>query len=238
MIRVTVVEDDPVAAVRLVGHLRQFERAHGVPLDIVVLPGGDALVDDYRADADLIFLDIAMDGLDGFSAAQRVRQVDDRVEIVFTTNLPSHAVRGYEVGALAFLLKPLHYADVAREIGRAVDRVRSHRRESAVVVPVDGVPTRLSVDGIVFLESGRRRTFVRTVDARYAVPRALKWVEEELAGQQIYRINNCYVVNLAHVVAVDRQDCVVSTGERLAISRLRRTAFVAALTEHLAGARP
>lgn len=236
VIRVRVVEDDPAAAARLVGHLRRFEREHGATFDVEVFGDGDALVEDYRPEADVLLLDIQMPGTDGITAARRVRELDGRVLIIFVTNAAASAVKGYEVGARGFLLKPVTYAAVSQHLRRAVAEVARRRNDRSVVLPVAGGQARLAVADIVYLESGRRHTVVRTVDAKYQVPRALTWIEDRLAGSPVFRSNKCYLVNLAHVAAVDRQDCVMSTGERLAISRLRRTALMAALTDHLAHA--
>lgn len=238
MITIRVVDDDPAAAQHLVGHIRRYEQEHGETFAVDVLVDGAQLVEQYRSDVDILFLDVDMPGLDGFSAAQQVRQLDGDVVIVFVTNLGRYAIRGYEVGALSYLLKPVGYAGFAQQLARSIQEVRRRPVEDFLVLPTRGGLARVPTSDIVYVESAQRHTLVHAVDARYAVPVTLKQLEGDLQGKPFYRSNHCYVVNLRHVVGVEEGDCLMSDGGRLAVSRSRKRGFMTALTDFLAGPVP
>ena len=42
-------------------------------------------------------------------AAREIRKRDQRVLIIFITNMAQYAINGYVVGALDFVLKPIKY---------------------------------------------------------------------------------------------------------------------------------
>ncbi|WP_431836469.1 LytR/AlgR family response regulator transcription factor [Cellulomonas sp. Y8] len=233
MFEVAVVEDEDVAAQRLTAALRRYQAERGVPLHVRRHVDGTGLVAGYRPGTDLLLLDIEMPGLDGVAAAELVRRRDPDVAIVFVTNAAAQAVRGYAVGALGFLLKPVSYDALARELDRAVERARSRADATVDLVTEDG-PLRLSTADVVCLEASRRRVVVDTLDGRYAVAGPLKQRERDLAPHGFFRCHHGYLVNLRHVVAVRQATCRLVTGREVPVSRPHRAAFLAALTDRLA----
>jgi len=57
-----------------------------------------------------------MKKLDGMRAAQKIREFDFDVNIIFITNMAQYAISGYSVGALSFLLNPLPYFAFSQEL--------------------------------------------------------------------------------------------------------------------------
>ncbi|WP_046527763.1 LytR/AlgR family response regulator transcription factor [Cellulomonas sp. FA1] len=236
MIRIGIVEDDNACATRLVEHLRRYEREHGRRFAVARFADGAQAVAAHRPGAvDLLLLDVEMPALDGFSAARAIRAVDPDVPIVFVTHLAQQAARGYEVEALGYVVKPVPYFAFAQQVTRALARVRRDH-EDALLLTVDGGLERVPVADVVSLESARNRTTVRTLTARHSVVRPLKALEAALPGVGFARAGAGAVVHLRHVLAVRDGEAVLVDGRRVAISRARRKAFLAALTDHL-GAR-
>ncbi|WP_159795201.1 LytR/AlgR family response regulator transcription factor [Puerhibacterium puerhi] len=236
MIRIGIVEDDAASAALLTGYLRRFEEESGEELVVTRYTDGSALVAGYRPDFDILLLDIEMPGLDGFAAAEQIRQVDRDVVIVFVTNTPQYAVRGYEVDALSYVLKPVSYFALVRELKRSIARLRQ-RPAHYLVLTVDGGLVRVNTDDVVYLESAKHRTMVHTVDGKHSVVGPLKGLEAQVDGMGFCRINSGYVVNLRHVVAVQQSSCLVVGGQTLPISRPRKKPFLATLTDYLGASR-
>ena len=53
---------------------------------------GEDIVTDYTASYDLIILDIEMAFLNGMKAAEKIRELDTNVIIIFITNMPQYAL--------------------------------------------------------------------------------------------------------------------------------------------------
>ena len=49
-----------------------------------------------------------------------MRTYDDETLIIFVTNLSQYAVKGYEVGALDFVVKPVSYHNLSMRLDRAM----------------------------------------------------------------------------------------------------------------------
>src|SRR5690606_32986669 len=56
---------------------------------------------------DLIFMDISMPGLSGLELSEMVKNI---AQIVFVTAYPEHALKGFELAATDYLLKPINYS--------------------------------------------------------------------------------------------------------------------------------
>ncbi|GAB3186424.1 LytR/AlgR family response regulator transcription factor [Nesterenkonia suensis] len=231
-VRVAVVDDEEEPRAILTSHLHRYQQTHGQPFEVSTFSSGEEFTSPYRAEFDLIFLDVQMPGLDGFETAQRIRNLDDQVIIVFVTNMAHLAIRGYEVGALNYLVKPVKYFPFSHEIDRATQRIRRSPAASIMLNTSDGA-ARVEVPAIVHLESDKHRITVHALDRQYVLTGTLKAFEAELADHGFFRCNNGYLVNLRHVVGVQDSRAIMRTGSRLQISRPRRRAFMEALTAHM-----
>ena len=154
--------------------------------------------------------------------------------LVFVTNMAQYAIRGYEVDALDFVLKPVSYYQFSTKLERALQRIR-RRRGGQVALQVSGGVQLLDTDDILYLETRDRLLHYHTATDTWSVRGSLLKAEKDLAAYHFARCNQCYLVNLRHVRGV--QDDLVQVGEeRLEISRRQRTAFLAALAAYVGGA--
>jgi DNA-binding response OmpR family regulator len=75
---------------------------------------------------DLLILDIMIEEMDGFEVARRVRQRDQRLPILMLTARTAEAdrVRGLELGADDYLVKPFHLRELLLRVRRMLQRRR------------------------------------------------------------------------------------------------------------------
>jgi DNA-binding LytR/AlgR family response regulator len=231
-----VVDDEAASRALLIGHLERYAREESIGLDVRAFADARELVDGYRADFDVIFLDVQMDMMDGFEAAHAIREVDQDVVIVFVTNMAQFAIRGYEVDALSYLVKPVPYFAFTQEFKRSLARARQRDVDSFIITSGSTV-MRLDLASILYVESVKHRITVHTTSGPYSYTGTLKAVEADLVGKGFYRSNNCYVVSLRHVTGVGLSTCTMRGEVELQVSRPRRKGFLEALTDYVGGHR-
>ena len=233
MIRVAVVEDDAEVQGVLQEYIRRYTRQYGTEFEVSVFADGVDILDNYRAVYDIIFLDVEMKHLDGMETARRVRELDKDVIIVFITNMAQYAIGGYAVGALDYVLKPVPYFAFSQQLRKAEEQLRRRARHY-LALPVEGGLRRLDTASIYYLESEGHRVHFYTDEGDFSAPGALKTFEEKLADCPFARCNSGYLVNLAQVREL-RQSTVQVGPCELQVSRPKRKAFLAALTDYIGG---
>ena len=234
MFRIAIVEDQDETRECLNRFVRQYAQEQGLQVEISLITDGAEIAEHYTPGFDIIFMDVEMPRLDGFGAAEAIRAVDADVVLVFVTNMAQYAIRGYEVDALDFVLKPVSYYQFSTKLERALQRIQ-RRRGGQVALQVSGGVQLLDTDDILYLETRDRLLHYHTATDTWSVRGSLLKAEKDLAAYHFARCNQCYLVNLRHVRGV--QDDLVQVGEeRLEISRRQRTAFLAALAAYVGGA--
>lgn len=104
MMRVAIVEDEAESAAVLQAHFARYGKERGCTFAADVYADAESFITGYRPDYDLVLFDIEMPGMNGMKGAQKLREVDPYVPIVFVTNMARYAVKGYSVGAIDFIV--------------------------------------------------------------------------------------------------------------------------------------
>ena len=233
MIRIAVAEDDLSWARQLQTYVDQYARESGKSFEVSLFADGEDLMEQYHGQFDLIFLDVQMRFLDGMATAELIRRTDPEVIIIFITNMAQYAIRGYEVDALDYMLKPVGYATFVQRLGRALSRMR-RRERTYITVPIKGGAMKLAVEDITFVESQGHRLIYHTAEEEYVSAGTIKDAEEKLEGYHFFRSNKGYLLNLEHVDGI-QDNCALVGEHKLLISRARKNAFLEALTAYMGG---
>ena len=103
MLKVVLIEDNAEAAETLLEYLQRYASKNGISLSSARFRNAFDFLEAYAYDADVLFFDIEMPGMNGMEAAKKVREKDTKAMIVFTTNLAQYAIEGYSVNAFDYI---------------------------------------------------------------------------------------------------------------------------------------
>ena len=174
-----------------------------------------------------------MPKVNGMDAAEQIRTMDESVVLMFITNMASYAIRGYGVGALDFVMKPINYYTFSMKMTRALKRVKQKEQKQILLTLPDGVK-KLELNEIYFIEVQNRMLYYHTVEGDYIVRGTMQAAESMMAEYPFAKCNHWYLVNLMHVK--ETKGGMVTVGPfELEISRRNKTAFLKALTEYMGG---
>ena len=231
MINIAVVEDDSLFYKELLAYLDKFQREENVRFSVTRFCNGLDFITKYKP-YDIVLMDIEMPLMDGMNAAVKLREMDQTVCLIFITNMAQYAIKGYEVDALGYMLKPIRYIDLSVKLKKALKRC--DREESCITLSKGGVVLKIRLHEINYIEVINNLVIFHMETGDYDEHRTLKSVEEALKGHPFSRCNNCYLVNLEKVSGVSKNEVMVG-GKRLQISRSRKKDFMNALTMCLGG---
>jgi two-component system response regulator AtoC len=123
---VLVVDDDP-------GVRESFRLILEDHYDVTDVPDGPAALDVVRASVvDLVLLDIRLPGMDGIEVLERIKTLDEGIEVILVTAVKTvrTAVAAMKLGAFDYLTKPFEEDELLSLSRRALER-RALEREVA-----------------------------------------------------------------------------------------------------------
>ena len=233
MINLAIVEDEDSYAQQLTEFVTRFQKESGNTFRITRFKDGDEITNGYRGQFDVILMDIEMKLMDGMTAAEEIRKLDQEVVIMFITNMTNYAIRGYQVDALDYVLKPVSYFAFSQKLDRAISRIK---KSSSNIISIDigtGVK-KLDIDNIFYVESEGHNLNFYTSAGEFTIRARLSDFEQQLSPYNFFRSNKGYLVNLKYVDGVENGACIIA-GKQLQISRARKNDFMSALTDYMAG---
>lgn len=231
--RIAIAEDERSCARTLQDYLKKYETEYDCKLDALHYRSGEELLSAFQNQFELIFLDVAMGGINGLETAKRIRKLDPDVVIIFITNLAQYAINGYEVDALDYILKPVSYFSFSQRLSRALARIRSRSKKYIMISDRNG-SHRLDLDEIYYVDRQGHNLTYHTSSGKYTVIGTLKEAEKQLAQHHFFRCNSGYLVSLKHVESV-KDGCAMINGEALLISRPKKSSFMEALADYIGG---
>lgn len=233
MIRIAIVDDEAKSVEQINNYLLQYQKERNVVMSIVSFSDGDEIAENYKAEYDIILLDIEMKFMDGMTAAEMIRKKDPEVIIIFITNMAQYAIRGYTVNATDYVLKPVSYFAFSQRLDRVVNHI--NKKVKYLAIGVKGGTVKIHISDIYYIESQGHRLIFHTKTDEYVIFGTMKEIEDKLRNMDFFRCNKGYLLNLEHVDSV-QDGIVIINNERLLISRGRKKEFMGALTDYLGGA--
>lgn len=231
MLRLAIVEDEENAAIQLADCISKFCEVNSIHVEIRQFGSATDFLNDYKPVFDIIFMDIMLPNLNGMEAAKQLRLIDDKVTLIFVTNMANFAVKGYDVAALDFIVKPVEYDSFAMKMERAVNAVMQ-RQGFDLAIQADRSLKRVPASKIYYIEVSRHYLIYHTKEGSIKARGTLDSLEKQLSGGNFVRCNVCYLVNLKYVSEVSGDNLIVG-GETLKISRARKKEFMQSLTNYL-----
>ena len=231
MIHIAIVEDEKSYIKQLTEYIDRFSREFSQEIKLSVFTDGDEILEKYTADYDIILLDIQMQFIDGMTAAEKIREMDKSVVIMFITNMTSYAVKGYEVDALDYMVKPVEYFSFSQKMSRAIGRIKK-REEHYLLVSVEAGVQKINIEDLYYIESFGHQLIYVTKKGRYSSRGVMKKMEDTLTPYGFYRSAKSYLVNMKYVEGIFEGCCLIHK-ESLQISRKKRKEFMEVLLNYM-----
>ncbi|HEX9009010.1 MAG TPA: response regulator [Holophagaceae bacterium] len=217
MIRIVVVEDEPLARQHLVELLGELP---GVAVVASAENGrlGLAAITEHRPDA--VFLDIEMPGIKGTELMHMLPE--PRPALVFVTAYPQHAIEAFAGGAVHYLLKPISRVGVAQALSRIRPKDEPLQKEwLRIPVRKKGTTRLLRPEEVEALVADLGDCVAWTPEGRLPVDGTLAHWEERLSEHGFMRVHRNALVRLDAVREMTAEDELVLATGRLPISRRR-----------------
>ncbi len=217
MIRIVVIEDEPLARLHLVDLLNELP---GLSVVASAENGrlGLAAIAEHQPDA--VFLDVEMPGMKGTELMHMLPE--PRPALVFVTAYPQHAIEAFAGGAVHYLLKPISRVGVAQALSRIRPKDEPLQKEwLRLPVRKKGATRLLRPEEVEALVADLGDCMAWTPEGRMPVDGTLAHWEERLSELGFLRVHRNALVRLDAVREVTTEDELVLATGRITISRRR-----------------
>lgn len=234
MIKVVIIDDEPLARSIIAGYLKN-------EADISIMAecgdGFEAVKAIHAHEPDLIFLDVQMPKLTGF---EMLELVDDPPAVIFTTAFDEYALKAFEKNALDYLLKPVsptrfkkalekfrtsysapekkvqpNYEVLTAQDETKIDRIVVKTGTQIKIIPIDTVK---------YLESYDDYVKIHTKDGMYLKNKTMAFFEKSLDPNQFVRIHRSFIIKVDQLAKLEPYEkdsyiAALTSGEKLNISK-------------------
>lgn len=231
MVKIALVEDTDVDAAHTQQAIERFAHSENVGIEVQRYKSAeDFLADERACSADMIFLDIEMPGedgtgMDGMTAASVYRETLEEhgsKPIIFTTKVAQLAVKGYEVSAVGYLVKPFDYATFALTMKRALARVEMNSRDVMVTLPSSDGTHFISSRNITYIEVRDHMVYVHDANgAVYAVWGTLKEYADLLEPVDFVQCHRYCLVNLHFIAGFTDKELIIEADKTYTVGMSR-----------------
>lgn len=230
---IAIVDDSLTDRQYLHNSIERYCFEHKIHMQITSCDNGSEFLNSFSADTyELVFLDIFMDETNGIHIAEKIREIDEKCQIIFTTSSQEHAIKAFRLHALDYLLKPYTYEQLEESLARCQKAVK---RFSHYIELKEGRHyTRILISDIIYTDYYNHYIQVHT--ARNIIRSYMSFADFapmlEKYPQFLWCYRNC-MVNMDYIKSMDSKDFILTTEERIPISRARKNEIRQAYANYL-----
>jgi DNA-binding LytR/AlgR family response regulator len=218
--RIAIVDDISEERTLLRNRLEsQFSRRN-VHIDIFEYENGETFLTAAKeCPFTVVFLDIYMNGSNGIDTAKELRRSDTDCLLIFTTTSTDHALEGFQVRALHYLVKPYSENDISVLADEILSRIPDSGKY--IDVKVNGSNIQIPFRKIIYAEHFSHMIHIYTAGERELVTRQSfdSFITSLKMDSRFYQCNRGVVINLEHAVDFDGSGFRLDNGSNVPVSR-------------------
>lgn len=228
MIRCIAIDDEPLALDLVEDFVEKIPFLELVQSFSSALSALEPL---QKENIDLLFLDIQMPDISGL---QFIKSLENPPRVIFTTAYANHAVEGFNVDAVDYLLKPFTFERFLKAANKAQQHI------SADLANPGTIPTssymfvksgydmvKVAFESVYYIQGLKDYVKIHTGDKTVIALLSMKSLEDTLPAQ-FFRVHRSYIINFDHLESVSRRSLSVAKTE-IPLGDMYRDSFMAKL---------
>lgn len=162
---------------------------------------------------DVIFLDV--ESFEG-DVAKKIRAAGPDILIIFTASYHDQISYAFEVEAFHYLTKPISFRLFSSTLERAFRRYYEKRK----VFKIEWRKQVKSVllQNIIYIECYNRHILVKTITEVYESCQSFQEVVQKLIPAGFIRVHQSFLVNMAHIKAIEQREITCTGGVNIPVS--------------------
>lgn len=174
---------------------------------------------------DVIFLDMEMKELNGIETANKIRNIDEHVIIIFITSYTEYMKDSFKCSPFRFLVKPVDFNEFQEVFYDICKKLKKQRK--IFTFTENKTRVRLFCDDIIYCESQDHWISIYTREHTYKICKTLTDLHELLDKEIICRVHKSFLINFQYVKSIKENNIQLYHCDRLIpISRSYKKAVI------------
>ena len=231
-------------------YIRKLIEKQGMEYNITEFCSGKELLQ-YQNETtdskiDILFLDIAMEDMDGITVAKRLRGHMERQQravwgslplLIFVTGSREHMQSAFAVHAFQYIVKPIHEPEFHRIFTQALREYqyltgKGQVEPKEIIVKNKNQVRKVLADDVYYIESSNRKVILCLQNEKIEFYDKISNLEQKLQPD-FFRIHKGYLINLKYVERYNRTEVQIKNGDSLLVSKYKYHDFVNAYLQYI-----
>lgn len=233
MLNIAVCDDERLYIDNLGEIILSFTQQNSMLVNIEKFDDGIELISS-GIKFDLIFLDIEMKKSNGIEIAERIREVDSNVPIVYVTSYSDYWRRAYKVHAFDFILKPFNSEEIFKVLSDFIALKKTSNVKTVELTTEYGTEIQPINEIYYFILLAKRKIQIVTISKDYIVRENLTDIFNKLDDDCFYMTHRSCIVNMNYVQTIKKNDGILMTnGDWVPLSQKKQKDFFIKLSKQL-----
>lgn len=208
-----ICDDEAIIRDDIIRLIDRFRISNIHEIETVCFSSGEELLE-FNKSIDILFLDIQMNGMNGLETAEKIREYDDNMTIIFLTGYKGFMQEGYRVRAFRYLLKPVMEPEFASTLSEAIKDITKNCK---IIIGLEGETYYIKLRNIIYIECEGRYSVVRTKKTSFESPITMVEWEGILNTGDFFRVHKSYIVNMEYIEGIGRE-ILLDNGEKVELA--------------------
>jgi two-component system, LytTR family, response regulator len=235
MFNIAICDDNKKDSVKIEAIVKGYMNNKSIPYKINIFKSGTKLLE-FHDKIDLIFLDIAMDGINGIQTGKMIREINRNVKIVYTTSYQQYCKKAVNiVHAFAYLEKPVSKEKAEQQLDEIL-QYNQEEQEKAEIAKFEVIEFTkegklgttikdFDVKDILYFEYFDRKIKIRLENEEYFFIDIMKDLAEKMREHGFEICHQCFLVNLRHIKKIKGYEVFLDNDEKLSVSQKKSADF-------------
>ncbi len=221
ILRCLIVDDEPIAIKGITNFVKQVDFLEIVDTCTSAMQAAMILKTNQ---IDLMFLDINMPMLTGIDFLESLEKPP---LTILTTAYSEHALDGYRLNVVDYLLKPIEFQRFFQAVNKAQSLFQSqvelyeNKDESTMYIRQGDTYHRINWEDILYVEGMQNYLKIHFKDITYVIHQTMTSLEELLPKDSFFRVHISYLINIHKLESISAGKVTVAD-KQLPLSRHRK----------------
>ncbi len=197
--KILIVDDEELARARLQRMLSTLEHK-----EIQEAQNAEEAIELSKKEKfDLVFLDINMPGSSGLEVGYELKYINPDINIIFQTAYEEHALKAFDIGAVAYLVKPYSIEQLKDSLSRVTTTKQEEEKDLRILSKFGDSYLLLKPEEIHYVKADLSEVMIRTSKGFSYYAQKISDLYDRLESFGFVRIHRSYLININEIKEIE-----------------------------------